>query len=108
MLGVYVNDGQLIKTVIGNRPRNTTRGGARIPARKVIRRDEGLVEALTLPKITLYNMRSMWPKIGNLADDICLRETDICFLTEIWEKKESKKHQRSIEEMMEMKGHDTK
>jgi hypothetical protein len=73
------------------------------PARKVVRRDEGLVQALTLPAITVYNMRSMWPKIGNMAEDITMRNTDLCFLTEVWEKKESKRHQHSIEEIMEMK-----
>ena len=60
--------------------------------------------ALNLPVVSLYNMRSNWSKINNLADDINMRGTDLCFLTEIWEKQESKKHQRAIEEMMEMKG----
>jgi hypothetical protein len=52
----------------------------------------------------MYNMRSAWAKLNNLADDINMRETDLCFLTEVWQKKESKKHMSAIEEMMEMKG----
>ena len=96
-------DVQNIEVIVGQRPIKKQIYVARNPARKVIRRDEGLVEALTLPSITLFNMRSIWPKIGNLADDINLRETDLCFLTEIWEKSENKKHQYSIEEMLEMK-----
>ena len=32
------------------------------------------------------------------------RETDIGFLTEVWEKKENKKHQFKLEEMLEMSG----
>ena len=32
------------------------------------------------------------------------RETDICFLSEVWEKKENKKHQFKLEEMLEMSG----
>ena len=32
------------------------------------------------------------------------RSTDICFLTEVWEKKENKKHQFKLEEMLEMRG----
>ena len=62
------------------------------------------LEALSLPSVSLYNMRSIWSKINNLADDINMRETDLCFLTEVWEKKESRRHQRAIEEMLEMKG----
>ena len=96
-------ENEAVKTIIGNRPSKEPRDDMRIPTRKVIKRDRGLVEALTLPKISLYNMRSLWPKIKNLSDDISLRETDICFLTEIWEIKEKKKHQRSIKEMLEMK-----
>ena len=32
------------------------------------------------------------------------RKTDIGFLTEVWKKKENKKHQFKLEEMLEMKG----
>jgi len=69
-----------------------------------VRRDEGLVAALSLPTLSLYNMRSVWAKLDNLADDITMRETDICFLTEVWQKQENKKHNYSIEKMLEMKG----
>ena len=69
-----------------------------------MRRDEGLVTALSLPAISLYNMRSIWSKIGNLADDVLMRQTDICFLTEVWEKLNNKRHRYKMEEMMEMKG----
>ena len=93
-----------IKVQIGNRPKNQNNPSPRNCSRKTILRDEGLVQALNLPVVSLYNMRSSWSKINNLADDINMRGTDLCFLTEIWEKQESKKHQRAIEEMMEMKG----
>ena len=49
-------------------------------------------------------MRSLFPKIGNFSLDMTERETDIGFLTEVWEKKENKKHQFKLEEMLEMKG----
>ena len=89
----------------GFRPARPVQGEGRLaPARHVVRRDEGLVAALSLPAITLYNMRSIWAKAGSLADDILFRHTDICFLTEIWESLESKKHKYKIEEMLEMKG----
>ena len=45
----------------------------------------------------------MWAKIKNLGDDINMRETDLCFLTEIWMKEESKRHMLAIEELFEMK-----
>ena len=32
------------------------------------------------------------------------RESDISFLTEVWEKKEKKKHQLKLEELLEMHG----
>ena len=93
-----------IQVQIGHRPRNESNPSPGKCSRKTIHRDEGLVVALNLPVISLYNMRSCWSKINNLADDINMRGTDLCFLTEIWEKQESKKHQRAIEGMMEMKG----
>ena len=33
-----------------------------------------------------------------------MRETDLCLLTEVWQVKESKKHLKAIESMMEMNG----
>ena len=39
-----------------------------------------------------------------MAVDIDMRWTDLCFLTEVWEKQESRRHQHSIQEMFEMKG----
>ena len=71
---------------------------------KVIRKDNKLLEALNLPAFTVYNMRSLWSKINNLAEDIIDRSVDISILSEVWEKKENLKHQASIEEMLELKG----
>ena len=82
-----------IPTLLGHRPaRDAPVEGRLRPARHVVRRDEGLVLALSLPTISLYNMRSLWAKARSLADDIAFRHTDICFLTEVWQKSESKKH----------------
>ena len=49
-------------------------------------------------------MRSVFPKISNLKDDILERNIDCAFLVEIWEKKENKLHQYEIEKMLEMNG----
>ena len=90
----------------GYRPSRPSLGAQerRVTTSKVIRRDEGLVQALTLPTITVYNMRSIWAKINHLGDDINMRGTDLTFLTEIWQKEENKRHSFAIEEMLEMKG----
>ena len=70
----------------------------------MIHRDNRFVHSLDLPTFTVYNMRSIWSKINNLAEDIEDRNVDISFLSEVWEKKESKRHQKSIENLLEMKG----
>ena len=49
-------------------------------------------------------MRSLMPKIDNVAKDMEDRMCGIIFLTEIWEKSKSKRHQYKIEELFEMKG----
>ena len=49
-------------------------------------------------------MRSVFPKISNLKNDLLERSIDCAFLVEIWEKAESKKHQFEIEKMLEMSG----
>ena len=69
-----------------------------------VKKDNRLLEAVNLPAFTVYNMRSLWSKINNLAEDIIERSVDISFLSEIWEKKENLKHQASIEELLELKG----
>ena len=74
------------------------------PIRKTIRRDNRCLQALTLPKVLNYNMRSIFSKLENFSEDILQREGDICFLTEVWEKQENKKHQQKIEKMFEMSG----
>ena len=72
--------------------------------RTTIRRDNRRVEALSVPRVTLYNARSVWSKWNNLAEDILMRQTDLCILTEVWQKSESKKHQKAIESMFETMG----
>ena len=73
-------------------------------SRKTIRRDNRSIEALALPKLANFNMRALFSKIQSLSEDMRERMTDVCFLTEVWEVKESKKHQFKIEEMFQMRG----
>ena len=48
-------------------------------------------------------MRSIWSKLGSLAQDMDERDTDIAILSEVWEKKENLKHQSKLEELFELK-----
>ena len=94
---------QTIPTHWGYRPEKSQ--GTRLqPVRKIIRRDNRSIQALTLPKVMNYNMRSLFSKIQNFSEDMIEREGDISFITEIWQKQENKKHQQKIEKMFEMSG----
>ena len=85
-----------IPNQIGYRPANAIYERP-LSTLKTIRRDNRKVEALTLPRIVNYNMRSFFPKCANFAQDVHERESDAIFLTEVWEKQENKKHQNKIE-----------
>ena len=71
---------------------------------KTIRRDNRSIQALSLPTVLNYNMRSFFPKFQSFCDDMDEREADIAFLSEVWEKKENKKHKKKLETMFEMRG----
>ena len=60
--------------------------------------------ALNLPTVATYNLRSFFPKAGNVKCDIIERKIDVAFLVEIWEKSEKKTHQLEIEKMLETEG----
>ena len=57
-----------------------------------------------MPRITLYNMRSAWSKLDNLAEDMLMRKTDLSILTEVWHMAENRKHEEAIERMLELHG----
>ena len=96
-------DRHTIPTQVGFRPIRVTVQRPP-PSWRTIRRDNKKVQALTLPKITNFNMRSLFPKLNNFSEDMSERESDISFLTEVWEKQENRKHQLRLEEMFELKG----
>ena len=97
-------DSSPIPVLISSRSSSAASSGIRTCMNKPVRKDNKLIEALNMPIFTVYNMRSLWSKINNLAEDILERSVDISFLSEVWEKKEKLSHQASIEEMLEMKG----
>ena len=97
-------EGIVIPVQTGFRPTNI-RNIDRMPHTRVtIRRDNKVLQAVTLPRISSYNMRAMMSKSVRLAEDMWDRSTDVSFLSEIWEQSENKRHQYKIEEMFEMKG----
>ena len=82
---VTTNTDQAILVQIGFRPIHTQLN-RHLTCRKIIRRDNGNWQALSLPKILNFNMRSICSKVSNVSQDILEREGDIIFLTEVWEK----------------------
>ena len=89
---------------IGYRPIFRPYSETRRPVLKVIRRDNKVVQAASLPRISSYNVRSLMPKVNSFAEDMLDRSCQLSFLTEIWTKSENRRHQFKIEELYEMKG----
>ena len=60
--------------------------------------------ALHLPTVATYNVRSLFPKVGNFKIDMLERGISVAFISEIWEKSEDKEHIKHIETMLELDG----
>ena len=97
------NFNSTIPVITDNRPAKLE-NEKRNPVRKTIRRNNNTVLEDNLPTLACYNMRSLFPKIKNLAIDIIEREIGLACLNEIWEKNESKEHQNKLIELFEMDG----
>ena len=93
------NMSQKISVQIGNRPNNIVESDSERlpPSRKTIRRDNKVLQAVTLPKFSSYNMRSLIPKLSSWATDMTDRLCSLSFLVEIWQKSDIKKHSFKIE-----------
>ena len=94
---------QHISTQVGFRPTKVIYERP-LSVRTTIKRNNKTYQALTLPRLTNYNIRALFPKIGNFALDMIERESDLSFITEVWQKKENKKHQFKLEELLELRG----
>ena len=95
---------QEIPVQVGNRPHKQLYC-ARLPSvRKTIKRNNKVLQAVSLPKMSSYNMKSLWSKVGNFGTDMQDRNCSLSFLVEVWQKSENRKHQYKIEELFEMKG----
>ena len=58
----------------------------------------------SLPIISVSNVRSLIPKIGNVKKDILERKISLSMLTEVWEKANCKKQQFELEKMFQKDG----
>ena len=56
--------------ITGFRPLRVYTNKVRITTVKTIKRNNKLLEAANLPKMTVYNMRSLWAKFGGLVNDM--------------------------------------
>ena len=93
-----------IDVIVGNRPNKKPSVQSRIPVRKTLRRDNRGELSLYLPNMAVYNHRSIWKKLGSFCTEFKEMSMGIAFHSEVWEKRESKKHKFKIEEMMEIEG----
>ena len=96
-----------IPVIIGNRPSRLIKNDQedRKPrSLTTIKRSNRVLQSLSLPTISSYNMRSLLPKLDSYAEDFEDRDTGVSFLTEIWTKADNNKHQNKLHELFEMKG----
>ena len=61
---------QPISVQAGFRPFKTSFDARLPPVRKTIVRNNKVLQAVSLPKMSSYNMRSLMPKIGNFGTDM--------------------------------------
>ena len=74
------------------------------PTRHTIRRNDKLLKCLSLPIISVSNLRSLLPKINSFKKDILERDIGLALLCEIWQVKGKKKNMCEIEKMLEIEG----
>ena len=75
-----------------------------LPVRQTVRRNRKLLQCLSLPIISVSNLRSLLPKVNNFKNDILERDIGLALLSEIWEVKGKKKHMVEITKMLELEG----
>ena len=68
-----------------------------------MRRTEQILVDQSIPRLTLYNARSLFPKLGSFVTDMIERNSDVCCITEVWEKDDSMT-QFKIDELLELRG----
>ena len=74
------------------------------PVIQTIRRNSKLLQCLSLPVMSVSNVRSLLRKINSFKRDVLERGIGLALLSEIWEVKGKKKHISEIEKMLEVEG----
>lgn len=76
---------------MGFRPEKIFENKIRPRVLKTIKCDNKFLISIDLPKIAVYNHRSIWSKIDNFALEFDEINFGIAFTSEIWEKKRKKR-----------------
>ena len=92
-----------IDVITGNRPAQVKRE-KRNPVLKRIKRKNTGELSLFLPKVAVYNHRSIWKKIRNFATEFHELKMGLALHSEVWERKEKKAHRNKIDELFLMDG----
>ena len=74
------------------------------PVQNNVKKQDKISAALSLPTVATYNLRSFFPKAGNLTTDMLERNIELGFLVEIWENSTKAEHRLEIERMLKMSG----
>ena len=74
------------------------------PSRKIVKRSQKAVTALSLPNLWGANHRSLWPRLENTLDELVELEAHVGFHCEVWEDKENKYHELEIQRAYELRG----
>ena len=96
-------EGSGIPVIVGNRPSQMVTE-IRDAVRVTVRRSNKLIDALSVPRMTLYNVISAWAKWKNMAEDMDTRSIDLSLYTKVLHKVENKNHQKAIKNILEIKG----
>ena len=81
--------------------------GDQIPAvhfPALLQRPDKIRAAQFLPSVATYNVRSIFPKLGNIRTDMLERNISVGFFSEVWEKSGKKSHKSEIEKLLELDG----
>ena len=62
------------------------------------------MQGLSLPIISVSNLRSLPPKLNSFKNDLLEREISLALLSEVWEKATCKSQQFELEKMYQMEG----
>ena len=76
----------------------------RVSHLQTIKRDNRAVTALSLPNVMVANHRSLFPKFGNLVDELIENKMHLGLHSQVWENMEKVAHANTIEEALEIHG----